>query len=49
MKAQPFNSVTTTTTPKKEKIVLINFKGHIMKMTDLEFKKFQEDLKEWDN
>jgi len=49
MKAQPFNSVTESTTPKNEKIVLINFKGHIMKMTDLEFKKFQEDLKEWDN
>ena len=47
MKA-PFNSVSKQET-KTEKIVLINFKGHIMKMTDKEFKKFQEDLKEWDN
>ena len=34
---------------KTEKIVLLNFRGHIMKMTEAEFKKIQEDLKEWDN
>lgn len=49
MKAQPFNSVTESTSHKNEKIVLINFKGHIMKMTDKEFEEFQERLKEWDN
>lgn len=49
MKAQPFNSVTESTTPKKEKIVLLNFRGHVMKMTQKEFEEFQERLKEWDN
>lgn len=34
---------------KNEKIVLLNFRGHIMKMTETEFKEFQERLKEWDN
>lgn len=51
MKAQPFNSVTTTTTAdqKNTKVVLLNFRGHVMKMTQKEFEEFQERLKEWDN
>ena len=43
------NTVNKVNKDKTTKIVLLNFRGHIMKMTEEEFKKFQEDLKEWEN